>query len=432
MLSLDTPTPIRDAVASLNARTPVAVALSSAQWREVPVQIRQRAFFSANVANKRLLGEMQSRISGALSQAREAVANGDRIFSRANFVKEMQDLGQSLGLSPADPSKVGTLEDITSRKRLELIYDTQVGMAYGYAKWKRDMSDEVGMEFFPAYEFKRTAKRDEPRYWGEHWKAAISALGGPKAAGAAMVPDTNAEYGFQMIALKTSPIWRFISSPKVVSGGLDTDFPPFAFRSGMGVRDVSRKVAEAAGLDVGGQLAADPGEAEPATPQTLEETGDEQQREAAAEAKEAAATVKERAQGSVNEGLQTSVDGLEGEIVRSLEKDFGRRVRRTVSKTGAAALEWVEPLSSSASRNIEVLRRAGEFDGDLRAAIQAALSEARASMTSAIDLDALAYVESAVALPGAENTQNGLMALLAQLVYLLEDLGVIEREEGDS
>ena len=394
------------------------------------MQIRQRAFFSANVADKRLLGEMQSRISGALSQAREAVANGERIFSRANFVKEMQDLGVSLGLTPADPSKVGTLEDITSRKRLELIYDTQVGMAYGYAKWKRDMADEVGMEFFPAYEFKRTAKRDEPRYWGEHWKAAISALGGPKAAGAAMVPDANAEYGFKMIALKTSPIWRFISSPKVVSGGLDTDFPPFAFRSGMGVRDVSRKVAEAAGLEfpsesgkVGKWEGGKVGEEET-------ETGDELQREAAVEAKEAAATVKERAQGSVNEGLQASVDGLEGEIVRSLEKDFGRRVRRTVSKTGAAALEWVEPLSSSASRNIEVLRRAGAFGGDLRAAIQAAVSEARASMTSAIDLDALAYVESAVALPGAENTQTGLMALLAQLVYLLEDLGVIEPTEG--
>ncbi len=51
-----------------------------------------------------------------------------------------------------------------------------------------------------------------------------------------------------MIALKNDPIWSRLGSSDLFEDGLDNPYPPFAFNSGMGVRDVARDEAEQLGL----------------------------------------------------------------------------------------------------------------------------------------------------------------------------------------
>ena len=51
-----------------------------------------------------------------------------------------------------------------------------------------------------------------------------------------------------MIALKNDPIWDRLGSRELFDAGLGNPWPPFAFNSGMNVRDVSRARAVEIGL----------------------------------------------------------------------------------------------------------------------------------------------------------------------------------------
>ncbi len=52
----------------------------------------------------------------------------------------------------------------------------------------------------------------------------------------------------RVIARKNSPIWAELGSSKNFDDALDVDYPPFAFNSGMWVRDIDRDEALALGL----------------------------------------------------------------------------------------------------------------------------------------------------------------------------------------
>ncbi|MDP2227282.1 MAG: hypothetical protein Q8J78_07365, partial [Moraxellaceae bacterium] len=52
----------------------------------------------------------------------------------------------------------------------------------------------------------------------------------------------------RMVALKNDPIWSRLGDSSLFPDGLDNPYPPFAFNSGMGVRDVDRDEAEQLGL----------------------------------------------------------------------------------------------------------------------------------------------------------------------------------------
>src|SRR5690606_41386403 len=54
--------------------------------------------------------------------------------------------------------------------------------------------------------------------------------------------------GGRMIALNTDPIWEKLGDPSFFDDGLGNAYPPFAFNSGMDVRDVGRDEAEDLGL----------------------------------------------------------------------------------------------------------------------------------------------------------------------------------------
>jgi hypothetical protein len=61
-----------------------------------------------------------------------------------------------------------------------------------------------------------------------------------------------------MVAVKNDAIWSKIGSPELFDDGLGNPYPPYAWRSGMGIEDVDRDEAERLGLLKKGQPAPKP------------------------------------------------------------------------------------------------------------------------------------------------------------------------------
>jgi hypothetical protein len=114
----------------------------------------------------------------------------------------------------------GTIKDITSEKRLGLIFDVQVQSAYEYGNWKQSMDPDVLNEF-PAWRFVREVDVSKPR------------------------PVHQQNEG--VVRLKTDlEFWMAMNSPSF--GGFGVPHGPWGFNSGMGVEDVDRDEAEKLGL----------------------------------------------------------------------------------------------------------------------------------------------------------------------------------------
>ncbi|OAM89340.1 hypothetical protein OH491_13545 [Termitidicoccus mucosus] len=210
MLTL-APMPLDAAVAQLESRTPVASALSSAQWAQMDLGLKERAFFMSRVESLRTVATAQQKIRDALS-----MADAGRM-DRANFVSDMRRL---LGAAPGDS---GELTDITSNRRLSLVYEHNVADAREAAAWQTGQDPDL-LDEYPAQELVRHEDREEPRDWASIWANAGGSF-----------------YGGRMIALKSDAIWEKISR-------FGKPWPPFDFGSGMGVEDIGRDEAEALGL----------------------------------------------------------------------------------------------------------------------------------------------------------------------------------------
>jgi len=267
--------PLADAVARLNAKTPIGATLNSAQWAQVPLALRERAQFSATVTSLKLLQSIQDRLGRQVQLQREQLANGKTAtFDRSSFIDSIREVGIAEGLTPADPAQAGTLQDITSIPRLGLIYDMQNAMASGYATYKLDQN-EGALALYPAYRFGPSTARVPRATWISRWHEA----GGKVGWQGALQTD--------MVALKTSPIWSALSI-------FGTPWPPFDYGSTRELDDVDRDEAIALGL-----LGPDE------TPKPSEET--------------------------FNDNLQSSTSGLRNEYMKSLKDVFGAQLRVTGS-----------------------------------------------------------------------------------------------------
>lgn len=223
--------PSREIVKRLQRKIPVASTLSSKDWSGIPLALRDRSLWTATIDD---LKTVQS-IGNKLDEWADYVSKDpDRaLMNKGKFVSEMR---QELGAEPGD---TGDITDITSQRRLELIWDMQTQSAAEYAGWKWGQ-DEAILDAFPAQELLRIESRMVPRgfkrgkggaivedpgaSWPERWEAA----GGTITDG-------------RMIALKDDTIWETISA-------FGTPFPPFDWNSGFGVQDVDREEAESLGL----------------------------------------------------------------------------------------------------------------------------------------------------------------------------------------
>jgi hypothetical protein len=191
----------------------VASKLDSKEWNQVQAAFRNRAFFSSQVAQANIIQAMRGRVA-------EYAERGVDISEARKLMRADLDRAHY----QPDPGKEGTIKDLYSKARLDVILKHNLDQARGMIQRASGMSPGA-FAAFPAQEFKRThARRAQRKDWPERWR---------KAGGKV--------YGGRMIALKTDPVWERLS----VFGN---PFPPFDWGSGMGVIDVDRKTAIELGL----------------------------------------------------------------------------------------------------------------------------------------------------------------------------------------
>jgi hypothetical protein len=240
VISFGEPAPLQDAVDSLGKRTPLGAMLSSQEWERVPREIKKVSFWAARVTEEQILAEMQRRLLQAVKQERDGLSPAGRLMDRGRFVIEMQDVLRRAGYQP-DPDKRGGLQDLSSSRRLSLIWEMQMAMARGHAADKARKS-EVALKRAPAQELIRGMQRRHERQWPQIWREHGGTFYGK--------PGDNPDYPDapgRMIALVTDPIWRAISR-------FDLPFPPLDWGSGMVLKSIRRREA----MELGVVKPADP------------------------------------------------------------------------------------------------------------------------------------------------------------------------------
>lgn len=207
-------TPFNAAVERLKGKIPVGSPLATAGWVEVPLDMRERALFTARLENVTTLQTIQEKLVNAASLGESAP--GKIPMDRARFVSDMRAI---LG----KPENNKSLTDLASSRRLKLIYDFQMKEAHAYGRWKQGQDADM-LDLFPALELVRIGARKDQRPWGQIWGDKGGQL-----------------YGGRMIAPVNDPIWTAISK-------FGKPWPPFDFGSGMGLRKVGRAEAERLGV----------------------------------------------------------------------------------------------------------------------------------------------------------------------------------------
>jgi hypothetical protein len=280
------PTPFEEAIAKFGERSPVTSVLKSADWRAVPVELRERAFFSATVENVRFLQLAQTTIMDSITGATAVNDRGEKYFragGRAQFIERMQQFAIKSGMGPLDPNDKRTLKDIRSEGRLALIYDTTVKAAQDYGYWKQGQDPDV-LDAFPAQRFIRVHLVKKPR------------------------PYHRAHEG-EVHRKDDLDFWLDMNRDFHVPWG------PWGFNSGMDVEDVGRRVAEQLGLV----------------------RRDEDFTTATARAK--------TPEKSFNSRLQASTQGLNPKLVNFLKLAFGNQ-----AKIADGAVTWEPKTNPSYNR----------------------------------------------------------------------------------
>lgn len=215
----------------------------------LPADIKEKSFLSARVTDADFLQQARTLISRAVSGGtRDADGNyvAGSSVNLATFRLEMKNYLQSISYQP-NPGEEGTLKDLSSDKRLEVLFRTNDEMAKGYGAYLQQQNPD-SLDAYPAQELFRLEERKERRPWGKRWNDAIQELGVDNTS-AIPVDDFFADDG--MFALVNDPIWTAISR-------FGNPYPPYDFGSGMWVRDVSRLQAENLSLLAPGADAPDP------------------------------------------------------------------------------------------------------------------------------------------------------------------------------
>ena len=205
--------------------------LGSEEIREkIAADILRRSVFSARMASARYL----ARIREVCAQVSEGSIN--QATARARLLEILSQMGHS-------PLDDGGLTNPASIRRLNLIVDTQRQMAASVAKLNEET--QTTLEQWPAWRLTRMEGRGVPRPdWAKRWQAAGDACGWEGA-----LPNSGIYPDWNMVALKSSPIWRDLGNG---AGGfrdtLGNTFPPFAFGSGLDWEDVDAEECSVLGL----------------------------------------------------------------------------------------------------------------------------------------------------------------------------------------
>lgn len=225
-----------DGIRRLKQRGNMPTSLGTEDLRRISGDVKRWATFSAKVTKARALSEItdvvQELVRGVNATDEAARSRGERPLqlSFQDAKLKIQQVFEKHGVRINNPAKVGTIEDFQSDARLSLIVDTQEELARGHGKYIADQDDAL-LRAFPAQELIRVSPSQVQRDWKERWRKA----GGEIVQG-------------RMVALKNSSVWEQLGSTDLFEDALGNPYPPFAFNSGMDVKDISRREAIRLGL----------------------------------------------------------------------------------------------------------------------------------------------------------------------------------------
>ncbi len=219
------PIPFAEAVKKLGSQSVVGSTFSSSEWRDVPLELRDNAFFSSRIESAQFLQRAQDALGDFIAGNRQTLDDGQTMLatgSRAAFVSQMQDFLTRNGVQRT----TGGLTDITSEARLGLIFDVKTQQAQDFGYWLQGMNPAL-LDEFPAMRFIRVMDVQEPRL--------------------AHAPHEDQVY------LKTDPIWWL-----VINKDFGVPWGPWGWGCGHDVEDVDRDEAESLHLLRPGQKVSVP------------------------------------------------------------------------------------------------------------------------------------------------------------------------------
>lgn len=214
------PMPFKEALNAAEVKSLLPSTGRTIDFQQLEGAIKRRALFSATVESVQLLQKIDDVYKAVLAGT----------MDQATARLEIKQLLAELGYQP-DPELAGGLQDLSSTPRINLQLETNIDSARGYG-WDQQGQQPDVLDEWPAQELIRDfAPKGHERNWAQRWER----VGGEF-------------YNGRMIALKNDPIWSKLGDPDIFPDGLGNPYPPFAFNSGMGVRDVDRDEAEQLGL----------------------------------------------------------------------------------------------------------------------------------------------------------------------------------------
>jgi polyhydroxyalkanoate synthesis regulator phasin len=237
--------PVFDAFTAASGRGEMPTSLDTAGLRELSADFRRRMLFVARGTNAIFVSKVKEVIdlvaAGKMNDAgaRAAIAE---VLRALDYTPEGGFPDAAPGEVP--PAVAGTLQDLSSFRRLRLIVRTQIELVQG-AGLQMAGHEVDRLTAAPAWELIRGSDVKDTRDWPARW---IIAGGKP-------IPDSYPKNAHQyvgkstgMIALKGDPVWGELGSAGNFGDALDTDHPPFAFNSGMVWREIARHECNRLGI----------------------------------------------------------------------------------------------------------------------------------------------------------------------------------------
>ena len=190
------------------------------------VDVLKRSMFAAQCADAGFLQRADDVLGDILNPHQVEREGGATAIEGMSLSKGREQLKAYLASIDyqAPEGKAGTIEDLSSDARLNLIVKTNVQFAQGYGQWKQGQTPAI-LDQYPCQELYRREERKEPRDWPARWSSSGGGFYGD-----------GGDYGPRMIARKDDPIWVAISA-------FGIPYAPFDFNSGMDLMDVDRDEA---------------------------------------------------------------------------------------------------------------------------------------------------------------------------------------------
>jgi len=264
----------------LDAKSDLPTNLGTAELRQLGADVLRQSLFLARMSNADAVQALRDYINRGI--AKYIGPHGELVSADnpADFRLYMKQAGTVLKYDPAHgfpgesalPAEAGSLRDIFSTERLNLVFKMQNMLLEGAAQniWGND--PEI-LAQFPAWELVRKFEVEVPRgdkkvkgevEEGAEPENAWDTESGRWQAALAEADDAEAQKIFdetgRMIARKDSDVWPELSGG---AGGYDDNVdnagaPPYAFNSGMGRSQVNALEYK--------ELGGDPDDVEPQPP----------------------------------------------------------------------------------------------------------------------------------------------------------------------